>query len=390
MGSIFPTYPAPLINPVKGKGSFLWDKEGNKYLDFTSGIGVCQLGHVPQKVKEEIEKQLNKVWHTSNLFTIEPQNLLAEKLAEISGLDYVFFANSGAEANEAAIKLARRYQQKVKKNNRYRIITFNQSFHGRTLATLTATGQEKVKEGYQPLPQGFLNIPYGDLESLKNAVTAETAAIMLEVVQGEGGIHAAEIEWLTAVEQIVKEQDLLLIIDEVQTGIGRTGEWFGFQNYPIKPDVITLAKGLANGIPIGAMLGSQKTVEAFSLGSHGSTFGGNFIATTAGLATLQTIEEEAILEKVKYHGEYMKESLMNYLQKYPELIEIRGKGLMIGIEWSKPVSDLVNIAKNNGLLVLTAGANVLRLLPPLNVSKDEIDYGLELLVKSIYQWLNGN
>lgn len=386
MSAVFPTYPEGMIRPVKGKGCWVWDEKGNSYLDFTSGIGVNLLGHVPEEVKKKVIEQLDQIWHTSNLFTISPQMELAKKLTEISGLDYVFFGNSGAEANEAAIKLARRYQQKVKNRQRYQIITFQQSFHGRTLATLTATGQMKVKDGFDPLPYGFVTIPYGDIEAFDKAVTHETAAVMLEVIQGEGGIYQADSIWLSHLEQVAKEHDILLMVDEVQTGMGRTGEWFGFQNYPIKPDVITLAKGLGSGFPIGAMLGSKKTKEAFSLGSHGSTFGGNFIVTTAALATIETLQKKEILSHVKEIGDDLKEQLQQKLKKYPDYVEVRGKGLMIGIEWKKPVAPLVGLAKEQGLLVLTAGPNVLRLLPPLNISKEEVAQGIDRLISSIEAW----
>ncbi|MGD9678679.1 MAG: acetylornithine transaminase [Vulcanibacillus sp.] len=386
MSSLFPNYPKGMIRPVRGEGSWIFDEYDNKYLDFTSGIGVCQLGHVHETVKNDVIKQLNTLWHTSNLFTITPQEELANKLTELSGLDNVFFANSGAEANEAAIKLARRYQQKVKNNSRFQIITFNQSFHGRTLATLTATGQEKVKEGFSPLPEGFITVPYGDIKALKEAITDQTAAIMLEAIQGEGGINPADSAWLIEVERLASEKDILLIIDEVQTGIGRTGKWFGFQHYPIMPDVITLAKGLGNGIPIGAMLANSKVREAFALGSHGSTFGGNFISTTAALSTIKVIELEKILQNVVAMETYLFSKLNEILSVYPNLKEIRGKGLMIGIEWDKPVAQLVQLCKDEGLLVLVAGPNVLRLLPPLNITKDELDYGIDRFKYCVDRW----
>ncbi|WP_339060467.1 aspartate aminotransferase family protein [Tepidibacillus marianensis] len=390
MSKLFPTYPIGMIRPVKGEGSWLWDEKGDAYLDFTSGIGVLQLGHGPQEVKQKVLKQMERVWHTSNLFEIEPQLQLAQKLTEISGMDRVFFANSGAEANEAAIKLARRYHQMVKKQNRYEVITFLQSFHGRTLATLTATGQDKVKEGFQPLPTGFITIPYGDIDSLKDAITSQTAAILLEVIQGEGGIHPAEEEWLVEVERIAKEQDILLIVDEVQTGIGRTGKWFGFQHYPIQPDVITIAKGLGSGFPIGAMIAKEKYKEAFSLGSHGSTFGGNFLVTTAGLATIETIENQQVIENVIVKGLYLIDQLEKEIGQYEGYKEIRGKGFMIGIEWNQPVAELLQIAKDQGILLLTAGPNVIRLLPPLNVTIGEIDQAIEKLKRSMAIWLENS
>lgn len=386
MNALFPNYPKGMIRPAKGQGSWLFDESGNKYLDLTSGIGVCQLGHVHETIKNDLIEQLNLLWHTSNLFTISPQEKLADKLTEISGLDLAFFANSGAEANEAAIKLARRYQQKVRNNNRFQIITFNQSFHGRTLATLTATGQAKVKEGFAPLPEGFITVPYGDIIALKEAVTDRTAAIMLEVIQGEGGINPADTDWLVEVEKLTIKNALLLIIDEVQTGMGRTGKWFGFQHYPIKPDVITLAKGLGSGIPIGAMLANKKTKEAFTLGSHGTTFGGNYIASTAALSTIKVIETEKILSNVSEMETYFFAKLKQILAKYPDFKEVRGKGLMIGIEWKKPVAELVELCIKNGLLVLVAGPNVLRLLPPLNITRDELDYGMEKLQQCLDTW----
>lgn len=389
MTSLFPNYAKGVICPSSGKGSWLFDETGAKYLDFTSGIGVCQLGHVHDIVKNDIIKQLNLLWHTSNLFTITPQLELADKLTEISGLDLAFFANSGAEANEAAIKLARRYQQKVKNNDRFQIITFGQSFHGRTLATLTATGQAKVKDGFLPLPEGFITVPYGDIEALKAAINGDTAAIMLEVIQGEGGVNPVDEDWLMEVDKLAIENDLLLIIDEVQTGMGRTGKWFGFQNYPIKPDVITIAKGLGSGIPIGAMLAKEKTREAFSQGSHGSTFGGNYIATTAALSTIKVIENENILEHVIELESYLFLKLRDELAKYPDFIEVRGKGLMVGIEWTEPVADLVAICKESGLLVLVAGPKIIRLLPPLNITRDELNQGIDILFKSIETWQNG-
>ncbi len=383
MSTLFPTYPNSFFTPVKGEGCYLYDLNNIPYLDFTSGIGVNQLGHVPPIVKDRIEQQLARLWHTSNLFTITPAEELAKKLTEISGLNYVFFANSGAEANEAAIKLARRFYQVVKGLVKNEIITFKQSFHGRTLATLTATGQEKVKTGFSPLPKGFHTVSYNDLISLKEAITPQTAAIMLEVIIGEGGVIPAQKEWLKEVKKLTLEHDLLLIIDEVQTGIGRTGKWFGFQHYDIAPDIITVAKGLGNGFPIGAMLGSEKLKEAFSLGSHGSTFGGNFLATTAGLAVIETIEKEDLLAKVANKGNLLKELLQEKLGDFPSFVEVRGSGLMIGIEWQKPVAELLKIALKNRLLILSAGEKVIRLLPPLIISEAEIITGVEKLRESI-------
>ena len=272
MSHLFSNYGRWPISIVRGEGNYLFDSEGKKYLDMVSGIAVTSLGNVPPKVKAKVAQQLDTLWHCSNLFEIPIQEELAGKLAAISGLDRVFFCNSGAEANEAAIKLARKYGNA---KGKYEIITFEQSFHGRTLATLTATGQDKVKIGFDPLPTGFKSVPYNDMESLKKAITDQTCAIMLETVQGEGGVHPADPTWMKQLTELSKQHELLLIIDEIQTGMGRTGKWFGFQHYGIEPDIVTVAKGLGSGFPVGAMIAKEFLSDAFGPGSHGSTFGGN-------------------------------------------------------------------------------------------------------------------
>lgn len=378
--SLFPTYARFPLTLVKGKGSWLWDDQGNKYLDFMSGIAVTNLGHAPDRVKEALVRQLDELWHVSNLFHIPNQEAAGKLLTDNSPADAVFFCNSGAEANEAAIKLARRYHQKVIGSGRYEIITFQQSFHGRTLATLTATGQDKVKEGFAPLPEGFTTVPLHDIPALESAITDKTAAIMLELVQAEGGIHAVDPDYLQHISKLCRENGILLIIDEIQTGMGRTGKLFAFQHYGIEPDIFTLAKGLGSGFPVGAMLAKGALSEAFSAGSHGSTFGGTPIATAAVKATIETIVGDKLPERAAESGRYLMEQLRDKLAGHPLVEEIRGKGLIVGIACKEPVGEFINEGQKRGLLVITAGPNVIRLLPNLLVTREEIDEAVNILV----------
>ncbi|WP_237392002.1 acetylornithine transaminase [Paenibacillus dendrobii] len=382
--SLFPNYARYSINLVKGQGSWLWDDQGNKYLDFMSGIAVTNLGHAPEKVKAKLKNQLDELWHVSNLFQIPNQEKAASLLTANSCADAVFFCNSGAEANEAAIKLARRYHQKIQNNGRFEIITFIQSFHGRTLATLTATGQDKVKDGFLPLPAGFKNVPLHDLDALKAAITDKTAAIMLELVLAEGGVLPVEAEFVQAVKALCEEHGLLLILDEVQTGMGRTGKLFAHEHYGIEPDIFTLAKGIASGFPAGAMLGKAFLRDAFSAGSHGSTFGGTPIATAAIIATIETMLEDQLPQRADEMGAYLQEQLAEKLAGIPHVKAIRGLGLLIGIECAEPVSDLVIEGQKRGLLFITAGPNVIRLLPNLYVSKEEIDQAVSIIADVIH------
>lgn len=384
--ALFPTYARYPVTFTKGEGSKLWDEEGKQYIDFMSGIAVAALGHAHPQVKEKLIEQLDQLWHTSNLYPIPTQEALAQLLTKHSCADAVFFCNSGAEANEAAIKLARRYQQLVKKTNKYEIISFQQSFHGRTLATLTATGQEKVKEGFHPLPEGFRFSPYNDVEALRAAVTEQTGAIMLELIQGEGGVIQADPAFIQTVTELCEEHDLLLIVDEIQTGLGRTGKLFAYEHFGIEPDIFTLAKGLGNGFPIGAMLGKQKLVEAFGAGSHGSTFGGNPLATTAGLATLQVIVEENLSAHAAQLGEDMLEQLQTKLADCSFVEEIRGLGLILGIKCTGPATELIGRAREAGLLVIPAGPQVIRLLPPLILTQEECEQGIDILCQVIRQY----
>lgn len=379
--AVFPSYARYPISFVKGKGSYLWDSEGKQYLDFISGIAVTNLGHVNEKVKAAVAAQLDQLWHTSNLFDIPNQYEAGELITSNSCGDAVFFCNSGAEANEAAIKIARRYQQKIAQSGRFEIITFNQSFHGRTLATLTATGQDKVKDGFGPLPEGFVHVEFNNIEALKAAITPKTAAIMFEFVQAEGGVHPASQSFVNEVSKLCKENGILLIIDEVQTGIGRTGKLFAYEHFGVEPDIFTLAKGLGSGFPVGAMVAKEYLRPAFSAGSHGSTFGGTPLATAAVKATLQTIIEDGVIAQAAKQGEYLMAQLKKHLLPLNFVKDVRGLGLLIGIECQSEVSPIIKEAQEAGLLILNAGPNVLRLLPNLLVTETEINQAVSTLAK---------
>ncbi|WP_053217895.1 aspartate aminotransferase family protein [Virgibacillus senegalensis] len=379
---LMPTYNRFPLTLVKGKGSWVWDETGGKYLDFTAGIATCNLGHAPDQVKAKLELQLDQLWHCSNLYHIPPQEELAEMLVKNSFGDQVFFCNSGAEANEAAIKLARRYAQVVKGTNACEIVTFSQSFHGRTLATLAATGQEKIQQGFAPLAEGFRYLPYNDKDALELLVTDKTCAVLLELVQGEGGVIPADYDWVQQLAAICKQNGILLMIDEIQTGIGRTGTLFAYEQYGLEPDVISLAKGLGSGIPIGAIIANQKAAQAFSPGSHGSTFGGNPFSTTAGLATITHIIEQGIVKQAAELGAYLEEKLHGLKQQFPEIKEIRGKGLLQGIVVEGNAMDYVTKARERQqLLLLVAGPDVIRVLPPLTTSEAEIDQFIAAMEK---------
>lgn len=386
LSAVFPSYARYDLSLVKGKGTWVWDDKGNKYLDFTSGLAVTSLGHAPEKVGAKLKDQIDTLWHVSNLFHIPGQDKVANLLTENSCADQVFFCNSGAEANEAAIKLARRYHQKIKGVDRYEVITFEQSFHGRTLATLTATGQQKVKEGFLPLPAGFKTVPLHDLPALEAAIGDHTAAIMLEMVLAEGGVLEVEPEFLNAVVALCKKHGLLLIVDEVQTGMGRTGKLFAHQHYGIEPDIFTLAKGIASGFPAGLMLGKGYLREAFSPGSHASTFGGTPLATAVMAATIETMLEDELPQRAEEMGKYLTGLLKEKLADSSFVKDIRGKGLLIGIECQSPVGDIVLAGQKKGLLFVTAGPNVLRLLPNLYVSKEEIDQAVDIVSELIHTY----
>ncbi|WP_340028266.1 aspartate aminotransferase family protein [Paenibacillus sp. FSL H7-0940] len=381
--SLFQTYARYPISLVKGKGSWLWDDQGNRYLDFMCGLAVTSLGHAPEKVGAKLKAQIDELWHVSNLFQIPGQEKAAALLTANTCADAVFFCNSGAEANEAAIKVARRYHQKVKGTDRYKVITFAQSFHGRTLATLTATGQDKVKEGFLPLPAGFVTVPLHDIPALEAVIGPNTAAIMLEMVQAEGGVYPVEPEFVKHVRKLCDENGLLLIVDEVQTGMGRTGKLFAHEHYGIEPDVFTVAKGIGSGFPVGAMLGKGFLRDAFTPGSHATTFGGTPLASSVVIATIETMLEDRLPERAAEMGEYLMSSLRNRLAGNSFVKEVRGLGLLVGIECAEPVGDIVLAGQKRGILFVSAGPNVIRLLPNLYVSKEEIDEAVSLVATLI-------
>ncbi|WNS80312.1 acetylornithine transaminase [Domibacillus sp. DTU_2020_1001157_1_SI_ALB_TIR_016] len=373
MSHLFPTYARWDVTPVKAKGSYLTAKGGKEYLDFTSGISVCNLGHAPDNVKTAVEEQLNQFWHTSNLFQIELQEKVAKQLTDASGLDLVFFGNSGAEANEAAIKLAR------KSTGRTKVITFVDSFHGRTFATMAATGQDKIKTGFGPMLESFEYVTMNDLDSLTAALDDNTAAIMFEVIQGEGGINEGNADFLKQAEKLAHQNGSLVIIDEIQTGIGRTGKPFAFQHIGLNPDIISVAKGIASGFPLGAIIGKASLAEAFSAGSHGSTFGGNPVALAAAKETLNTIFDESFLADVTQKGELIHSLLEEALKEQPIFKKLKGRGLMVGIELNEEAGPFLAKAREQNLLILTAGTHVIRLLPPLTVTEDEIKAAVNVI-----------
>jgi len=372
------TYARFPLTLVRGEGARAWDDAGNCYLDFISGIAVNTLGHAHPKMSEALAQQAATMLHCSNLFHIPKQQQLAEKLTSISGLHAAFFCNSGAEANEAAIKVARKYFHD-RGSARRTVITATQSFHGRLLSTLTATGQDKVKVGFDPLPPGFIHVPLNDLEALKGAVNDQTAAILLEPLQGEGGVNTADVAYLQGVRKLCDEHGILLMLDEVQTGIGRCGTMFAFEASGIRPDILTLAKGLGGGVPIGAMLAAEHVAGAFGPGTHGSTFGGNPLSCTAALTVLDVIVQDSLLENVNRRSEQLMHGLRAMQAHFPLIKEVRGKGLLIGAELAVEAAPLIAAAREAGLLVLSAGPNVIRLLPPLNVTEAEIDEALVTL-----------
>jgi predicted acetylornithine/succinylornithine family transaminase len=375
---LMPTY-APGLALVEGSGAHVWDAEGNEYLDFVSGIAVTNIGHCHPRMVRAVQDQVETLVHVSNLFYNEKQPLLARALAGHSGLPGAkcFFCNSGAEANEGLIKLARLWGSE---HGKYEVITMRQSFHGRTLATLTATGQDKVQKGFGPLPDGFVYATFNDLQSVEDAITSKTAAVLVEALQGEGGVIPAEPEFLTGLRKLCDEKGLLLLCDEVQAGMGRTGKWFGFQNYDVLPDAFSLAKGLGNGLPIGAIVAGSTLANIFQPGHHATTFGGTPLACAAALSVIEVIEEEALLANTMMMSAYFVEGLCEIAMKHKKWIaEVRGLGLLLGLVLDVPAAPLQKKLQEKGLLVLATAGNVLRLLPPLNVTKEEVDQALTLM-----------
>jgi len=367
------TYKRFPIVITKGKGCNLWDSEGNKYIDFVSGIAVCNLGHAHPKVAEALSKQAGILLHVSNLYYTEPQTELAATLTEKSFADRVFFCNSGAEANEAAIKLARKHSKDKGENGRYRIVSMEQSFHGRTMATLSATGQEKIRKGFEPILEGFDYIPFNDIDALRDAIDASTCAVLLEPIQGEGGVRCPDPEYLKSVRRLCNEKGVLLIFDEIQTGMGRTGKLFAYEHFGVEPDIMTLAKALANGLPIGAMLAKEDVAEAFTPGAHASTFGGTPIITAASLQVVKILTEENLIHHCAKIGGYFKERLSWLKSRHDSIEDVRGMGLLLGMMLNTEGEPVVKSCMEKGFLINCIQGNILRFVPPLIIEEEDID-----------------
>ncbi len=388
MSHVMNTYARLPVAFTRGEGAWLWDTEGKRYLDGLSGIAVNTLGHAHSRLTTALNEQIGKLIHCSNVYQVTGQELLADKLCSLTNMQEVFFSNSGCEANEAAIKLARFYGHQREIENPA-IIVMEKAFHGRTLATLSATGNRKVQVGFEPLVTGFVRVPYNDLAAVHQVAqhNSNVVAVLVEPIQGEGGIRTLDIEYLQQLRVICDEQNWLLILDEVQCGIGRTGKWFAHQHAGILPDVMTLAKGLGSGMPIGACLTAGKAVNVFGPGNHGSTFGGNPLACTAGITTLNVIEQDGLLAHADKLGNFIKQALGTQLEGVTGVVEIRGQGLMLGIELAKPCGDLVKLALAKGLLINVTADNVIRLLPPLIMSQAEAQQLIDILCPLIKEFL---
>jgi acetylornithine/N-succinyldiaminopimelate aminotransferase len=375
---IFPTYKRSLAL-IRGEGSRVWDEDGKEYLDFVGGIAVCALGHSSPIVTKALDEQSRKLVHVSNLYYTRPQVELAKLLVEHSFADRVFFCNSGAEANEAAIKLARRYAREKHGPGKHVIICMEGSFHGRTMATLSATGQAKVQVGYDPLLAGFRFVPFNDLASLRKAADDSVCAVMLEPIQGEGGVIVPQSEYLTGVKDLCREKGLLLILDEIQTGMGRTGRLFAHEHFGVTPDIMSLAKALGNGLPIGATLGTEELSTVFGPGSHASTFGGTPLVTAAARAVLTSLLEDGWIDHCRQVGQYFMERLKGLKKTRPCIKEVRGLGLMVGVQLDRPGAPVVEACLKKGFLINSAQEKVLRFVPPLIIRKEEIDRLIEAL-----------
>ena len=364
-----------------GDGPYVYDTQGKKYIDFLAGIAVNVVGHNYKPLVNAVSRQAAKMIHCSNLYYTEVQVEAAEKLKKLSGMDKVFFGNSGAEANEGAIKLARKYATDIDPE-KIQIISAIHSFHGRTIATLTATGQDHYHHGFGPLPAGFDYVPFNDIEALEAKMSDKTCAVMLEAIQGEGGVHVPDEDYLPKVRALCDKYNAVLIFDEVQCGMGRTGTFFGCQQFGVKPDIVTLAKGLAGGVPIGAFMATDKVASAFHAGDHGSTFGGNPLACAAACVVLDALINDNLMDNVKEVGSYLKSKFEAYKEKYPTLIkEIRGRGLILGMELTRPGREIANECLDYGAIINCTAGNVLRFVPPLNITKEHVDELIAVLDK---------
>lgn len=388
MSHVMSTYARQPVAFVRGEGVYVWDESGKRYLDAVAGVAVNTLGHAHPALVKAISEQAATLIHTSNLYGIKRQEQLADKLCALSGMDKVFFCNSGCEANEAAIKLARLYGHGKGIANPTIIVT-EKSFHGRTMATLSATGSRKIQAGFEPLLSGFARVPFNDIAAIRQVASTnkDVVAVLVEPLQGEGGINVAAQEYLVELRKICDEFGLLMMLDEVQTGVARTGTWFAFQHSSVKPDVMALAKGLGSGVPIGACLARGEAAEIFKPGNHGSTFGGNPLACTAALVTLQTVDELGLRENAAKVGEYIRASLESKLAGQSGVVDIRGQGLMIGIELNRPCGELVGKMRDRGFLVNVTSDSVIRLVPPLIFTQVNADELIEPLVDEIKNFL---
>lgn len=381
----FKSYVMPTYNPqimfVRGKGAKLWDDDGNEYLDFAAGIAVCSLGHCNDRVTEAIREQCTKLVHVSNLYMNELMPRLAEKLVRESLTGgKAFFCNSGAEANEGMIKIARKYGNQTGRNH---IISMENSFHGRTLATLAATGRAKYRKGFEPDVPGFSQVPFNDIDALRAAVTPQTCAVMLEMMQGEGGVFPADTEYLRQVRALCDEKDLLLLCDEVQCGMGRLGTRFAYQRFGVEPDVISMAKAIANGFPMGAIIAGKKCADILTVGNHASTFGGTPLACAAALAVQEAFDKDGVLENCRNEGEFLIRKLTEITKKYAFVKTVRGMGLMIGVVLDRPAGGLASLLLEDRMVALTAGENVLRLVPPLTITRRESETAVEKIAAAL-------
>ena len=382
MSYLAKNYNRKKISFVRGKGSFLYTKNGNKYLDFVQGIAVNSLGHAHPQLVKAINQQSKKLWHVSNAFVIPEGEELAKKLAAKTFADYIMFQNSGAEATEAAIKVARRYFFSIGKPNKNRIICIKNSFHGRTIAAIHASGSKKMTEGFGPKVGGFDHFNFGDHKKLKKLITKKTAAIMVETIMGEGGIKKIPDWCLRGLRKLCTKKRILLILDEVQCGIGRTGDFFAFESSKVKPDIVPIAKGIGGGFPIGAVLMNKKVASGMTAGTHGSTFGGNPLAMKVGITALDIISKKSFLNKVKSNSKYFHIHLVKIKKKFPNIIkEVRGQGFLIGLQLYKDQTKFIKQLMDNKLLTIKAAENVVRILPPLNVKKTEIDKAIKIIIK---------
>ena len=384
ISTVMPTYARANLAFERGEGAYLWSTDGKKYLDFGSGVAVTALGHCHPRLVKALQEQAAKVWHTSNMYRVPGQEIVSRKLVDSTFADTVFFCNSGAEAMECSIKMARKYHYDGGDHDRYRIICAIGGFHGRTLATIAAGGQEKHLKGFAPVVEGFDHVPYGNLNALRDAIGPNTAAIMVEPIQGEGGIVPGDPDYLRRLRQTADEFGILLIFDEVQTGMGRTGSLFAHQRLGVAPDIMGAAKGLGGGFPVGACLATEKAARGMTAGAHGSTFGGNPLAMAVADTVLDVMTEEGFLDRVSSISNILRQGLERVCAPYPKIIaEIRGVGLMIGLKCVTPNTELIEKLRDRGLLTVGAGDNVVRLLPPLIITESEVNHALAILSETL-------